>query len=255
MSFSVCTVAYNECEWIEACIEQFRPWGLRHLVLVSDTPWNGAGAPDDGTADIARNAGAEVQTGHWPSESAQRNWGLDCLSGSKYVLIVDADELYSESSITRLLTILEGSGEVGFRAAEMQTYWKTTEYAFSPPDRWEPPVIAIDPRATRFYKHRQVESEVAGSPERLPAAPITLHHMSWVKSDGKVLEKIRSFSHSTQMRPGWYDNVWLKWSREMEGLDVSPYGGSPMYVSYSPCPLPGKRMRAAVESIGRASGS
>ena len=232
MNISVCTVAYNEAEWIAACIRQFKPFHLRHLILVSDKPWYGEGVPVDETASIARDCLAEVVEGTWANEAEQRNRGLEILSESGYVLIVDADELYAPDDIEALLAFLANSREPGFRVAAMQTYWKTPEHAFVPAERWEPPVIALNPKEIRFLKHRQV-------PAKLPSIPVTLHHMSWVKSDAKVREKIQSFSHADQMRPGWLENIWLRWhpGPGMEGVDVSPYGGSPMFVAPSPCPL------------------
>src|SRR5262245_58217728 len=102
MDLAVCTIAYNEAEWIAACIAQFKPLGVRHIVLVSSIPWFGSPARDDGTAEIARQAGAEVYVQAWPTESEQRNWGLARLYDSKYVVIVDADELYTRSGLRRL---------------------------------------------------------------------------------------------------------------------------------------------------------
>src|SRR6185295_13302669 len=128
MQLSVCTIAYNEAEWIGACIDQFRPLAARHVVLVSATPWFGRAARDDGTAEIARQAGADVYVQAWPSESEQRNWGLARLYDSDYVLIVDADELYSRSGVGRLSRCLAETREPCFRASEMRTYWKTTDY-------------------------------------------------------------------------------------------------------------------------------
>ena len=235
MNLAVCTIAYNEREWIQRCIRQFKPFASRHLVLVSSRPWFGNGAgKDDGTADMAREEEAEVHVQHWRSEAEQRNWGLAQLMDFDYVLIVDADELYSRTGIEAMIAAIRQLREPHFRIREMRTYWKTTDYICAPIEGWEAPVIAVDPKRVRFYKQRQVE-QVTGAP--LPAAstlPATLHHMSWVKSNEKIQEKIGSFSHAEHIRPGWYENVWLQWKPEMR--DIAPYSFEEMHAVYCPCP-------------------
>jgi glycosyltransferase involved in cell wall biosynthesis len=233
---AVCTVAYNEAEWIRACILQFKPWIDRHVVLVSSRPWCSAGGRDDGTARLARESGAEVHVEYWQSEAEQRNWGLRLLADYDYVLIVDADELYSQSAIRETLAALARDQDPYFRVAEMQTYWKTPDYVCAPPGAWRSPIVAVSPGRARFRKQRQVELL---SGDRPPAGriPVTLHHMSWVKSDIKVREKLETFSHASEIRPGWYENIWLKWTPETNDLgDMAPYGLEEMFVVRCPCP-------------------
>ena len=234
MEISVCTIAYNEAEWIRACVEQFRPLAARHVVLVSATPWFGSAVRDDGTAEIARQAGAEVYVQAWRTESEQRNWGLARLYDSDYVLIADADELYTRSGVGRLSAYLEQMREPCFRASEMRTYWKTTDYVCDPLEAWDAPVIAVDPKRVKFCMQRQVQPIAENRRLKPPALPVTLHHMSWVKSDEKILEKIRTFSHAEHIRPGWYENVWQRWTPELD--DIAPYGFDRMRAIYNPCP-------------------
>jgi glycosyltransferase involved in cell wall biosynthesis len=236
LNFAVCTVAYNEAEWIRACILQFKPWIDRHVVLVSSQPWFGAARRDDGTAQLAIDNGAEVHVKHWQDEAEQRNWGLTLLADFDYVLIVDADELYSPAAIKETLAVIDRDQDSYFRVAEMRTYWKTTDYVCAPPETWEAPIIAVDPQRARFRLHRQVEL-LSGDRPAAGKVPVTLHHMSWVKSDAKVREKVETFSHAMDIRPGWYENVWLKWTPETTEIgDMSPYGRGEMYVVRCPCP-------------------
>ena len=216
------------------CIRQFKPFVERHTVLVSSKPWFGAAGKDDGTAELARKDGAEVCIQHWQSEEEQRNWGLSLLMDFDYVLIVDADELYSRSGIETMIATIESRHAPYFRIREMRTYWKTTNYVCAPLEGWDAPVVAVDPKQVRFYKQRQVE-HISGTRSLTAATlPGTLHHMSWVKSDEKIRQKIGSFSHAEHIRPGWYENVWLRWTPEMR--DIAPYSFEEMHAVYSPCP-------------------
>ena len=235
MNLAVCTIAYNERDWIQRCIRQFKPFVARHMVLVSSRPWFGNGVgKDDGTADVARKEGAEVHVQHWRTEAEQRNWGLAQLREFDYVLIVDADELYSRTGIEAMIASMRRLREPYFRIREMRTYWKTTNYICAPIEGWEAPVIAVDPQRVTFYKQRQVKQITSAPLSAAATLPATLHHMSWVKSDEKIREKIGSFSHAEHIRPGWYEKVWLPWTPEMR--DIAPYSFEEMHAVYSPCP-------------------
>jgi hypothetical protein len=191
---------------------------------------------DDGTAQLASENGAEVHVKHWQTEAEQRNCGLALLAEYDYVLIVDADELYSRSAIPEMLAYIGRARDAYFRVAEMRTYWKTSDYICAPPEAWDPPIIAVDPNRASFRMQRQVE---LFSKERPLAGkvPVTLHHMSWVKSDAKVREKLNTFSHARHIRPGWYENVWLRWTPDtLDMSDMAPYSPHDMYAVYSPCP-------------------
>jgi len=99
MKIAVLTIAYNEEEYIRACIRQFKP--LHHLVLVSTRNWKGVELHNK-TAIIARQEGAEVIEAYWDNETNQRNYGLARLYDYDYVLIVDADEFYTPDDIQKI---------------------------------------------------------------------------------------------------------------------------------------------------------
>lgn len=204
------------------------------MVLVSSKPWLGEEGKDDGTAEAARNEYADVHVQHWQSEAEQRNWGLEQLKDFDYVLIVDADELYTRTGVETMIQSLRRLREPYFRIREMRTYWKTTDYICDPIESWDAPIVAVDPKRVRFYQQRQVEH---ASGACLPVAsrlPATLHHMSWVKPDEKIREKIRSRSYAEHIRPEWYEKVWLQWTPEMR--NIAPYGVGEMQAVYCPCP-------------------
>jgi glycosyltransferase involved in cell wall biosynthesis len=234
MKVSVCTVAYNEAEWIDACVRQFQPYIDRHVVLVSSLPWHGRRLRDDGTANLARRAGAEVHVQHWPSESEQRNWGLARLFDSDYVLVIDADEFFERSGLELLLAELGRSAGPCYRAAGMRTYWKTKDYVCYPYEGWDSPVIAVDPKRVKFSMQRQLQPIDEDRRLIAPELPVLLHHMSWVKSDEKVREKIETFSHAGHIREGWFENVWKKWTPDLD--DIAPYGNDRIRAIFEPCP-------------------
>jgi len=236
--YAVCSIVYNESEYIGACIRNWCGLVDKHLVLVSNKPWNGRPVPNDGTADIARKMGAEVIVGEWETEAQQRNEGLAILYDYDYVLIVDADELYTKDTQYKLIKMMDNPIDISWRSdrqrpalriSSMTTYWKTHEYVFDPPDRHKP-IIAVDPKQLFCHEHRQFGTDYA------PLVPGTCHHFSWAKTDEKVKEKIQSFSHAEDIFKNWYEDVWKSWTPGCR-LQVRPYGTNEKSIAvYKPAP-------------------
>lgn len=239
MKFAVATIAYNESEYIQAVVRNWTdiPGVDKHLVLVSTKPWNGEAVEDDGTADLAREAGADVEVDFWESEADQRNHAIARLWDYDYIIIVDADELYTREAQDKLLELMNNPIDrsyrtdkyvPAFRIRRMITYWKNSDYVLDPPDRHKP-VIAIDPKQLYCHEHRMFGVDYA------PLIDDACHHMSWAKSDAKIKEKIQSFSHADSIREGWYENVWGKWEPG-DSTQVRAYGQEPSIATYRPAP-------------------
>jgi len=237
MKIALCTLAYNEADYIGAHIKNWQGLVDEHLVLVSSKPWNGPGAPDDGTADIARSMGARVMTGDWETEAQQRNQGIAELYDYDYVIMLDPDEFITKVDQKTLFDFISQPYERNWRTDKMVpawpvqgmiTYWKTPDYILTPADKHHPTIV-IDPKQIICLEHRQFSAHFA------KVIPISIHHMSWAKTDAKVEEKIRSFSHADDIRKGWYKNVWLKWQPGDE-TEVRPYGNEKSKAVYTPAP-------------------
>jgi len=239
MKIAVATIAYREAQYIGTCIRNWKGLVDKHLVLVSSKPWNGVRFPDDGTADIARELGAEVIIGDWDTEAQQRNDGIAILYDYDYVLIVDPDELYTKETQKNLFNMLSHPIDISWRSDKkiqafcienIITYWKTHEYILVPQDRHKP-TIAIDPKQLYCHEHRQFGGDY------IPVVPGTCHHFSWVKTDEKIKEKIQSYSHANVVPSNWYKDVWLRW-KPRDDMQVKPYstGKDRAWVKYSPAP-------------------
>jgi glycosyltransferase involved in cell wall biosynthesis len=85
---SVCIITLNERANLERCLRSLRPMPaqieLSEIVVVD-------AESSDGTAELARELGAQVYTRQWPGYGAQRNFGLAQCHGD-WVLVLDADE-------------------------------------------------------------------------------------------------------------------------------------------------------------------
>lgn len=247
--YAVCTVAHREAEYIGACIKNWEGVVDKHLVLVSAKAWNGGSDRDDGTLRIANATKAEVILGEWKTEAEQRDWGLARLYDYDYVLIVDADELYTKEDQAKILWELdhpirteytpradEYRNAPAFKVANMVTYWKTHEYIYDPPDKHKP-VIAVDPKQIHCHEHRQFKYPYSEHAllDYAPKIDVTCHHFSMAKSDEKIKEKLQSFSHADSIKPNWYDDVWMHWTPGT-GQQIRPYGIEPSIAIYKPAP-------------------
>lgn len=209
MRIAIMVIAYNEEETIGAVLKNWREF--HRLVLISERPWNGKHISHDRTEEIARKHGAETIRLHWPSEEHQRNWGLAYLYEYDYVLIVDSDELYLQKDKDTILQNLQG--EHCYRIPHVITYWKDYDHILDPPDTHEP-IVAVNPKKMLFQEARIVVTDWQ------PVINATMHHLSYAKSDKKMLEKIQTFAHADIMRDSWYTTKWKADATE----DVRPYG-------------------------------
>ena len=230
MGVATLIIAYNEEEYIRQSIQQWSGIVDHILVLVSTEPWNGT-IVENNTAELARNTGAMVVEGYWKTEEEQRNYGLAMLYDYDYVIINDPDEFYTLEDRKKIIAFckeplndVDNKRFCGAICKEMVTYWKTPEYVFDPPDKHKP-FIAVDPKLVLFNLHR-VPREIKknfGYLTQRGIIDVVCHHMSWVHSDEKILEKISSYSHSKEISKYWYDDVWKDW-KEGDSTMIRPYG-------------------------------
>jgi len=210
MKVGVVTPAYNEERLIGACIKQFDGFPIEHLVLISKTPWNGPHYPPDKTEEIAKKLGATVIVGNFPPDEGQRHAGLDYFKekGFSWCLIVDADELYTKEDIKKILNFLkDADGEI-YRCDKMYVYFKNLDHIAIKKNGEDhiPPVIAMKPHQ-RLIHIRDVNCPTAN-------IPVTLYHLSYIRTNNELKKKISSWGHSHEIVPDWYENIWLKWTPE-----------------------------------------
>ena len=217
MNIAVLTVAFNEPEFIVPCIKQFDGFNFPHLILVSKKPWRGNHIMDE-TWVLAKtyNQNGEVIIDEWPGQAEQFNYGLELLEseGIDWALIVDADEFYTPEDIGRLVGQIRNTDYDAILATHMDVYWKTPEYKVIP-DQNDMPVIAIK-TSKRFKNKREVEDTVITTNAH---RAVTLHHLSYVRTDKGMKKKIDSFEHSGEFdREQWYNDVWIWWNPDAKFL-------------------------------------
>ena len=215
---------YDDTRWLKASVESVYSACDRIYFLVGSKPWNGEGGSNEDTLSVISSLAdpeskIEIIKGEWPSEEAQRNAGLEILSGAgfDYCLVVDADEVYDEAQLEAMLRLVSTRRFVPAWRAHMFTYWKTEGFRVDPPEAYNP-VVFVRVGSLGFTDKREISDQ---RNEVIPARTGVMHHLSYARSDEEVMRKITTFSHVHQMKPDWYENVWKGWdaNHEMENLN------------------------------------
>lgn len=222
MKVALVLCVYNEHALLQAFMKQLPPWISKIVVLASEFPWNGNKSDDDykmwNILREMRDGRMEVWKLNWRTEHEQRNWGLGRCADYDFVLTMDADEFFTPEDWEVLYKLLPDLSLAVpcVVSLNMLTYWKTWDYVWEPQDRHKP-VIAVNPKRAVFFDKRCL------SVDEQFEARVTLHHLSWVKSDRDVLQKIGNWMHASDFDTAkWYTDVWKSWTPEYDG-NLRPY--------------------------------
>lgn len=231
MRVAVLTLAYNEELLIGAVLKNWAGLITHHLVLHSDKPWNGVELPYDRTEEICQRYGAEFIRLPWTSEEEQRNWGLAYLYDYDYVLIVDADELYTKQDQYTILAMLRDPGTRhdhtdAFKAIKVKTYFKTTQYRLDPMDTHQP-IIAVNPKRMLFNEVRMLHNQYA-----VPV-DVTLHNLAYCRGELRTAQKFTQFGHADIVRKDFLER-WQNWTPDSD--DVRAYGHEKSKAIIDPLP-------------------
>jgi len=211
LKIAALTIAYREEKRIAKTINCLKGFIDYHLVMISQTSWSGEVKEMDKTEQIATGLGCEVILGHWNNEVEQRNLGLAILKDYDWVIIIDADEYYDPTSVKNLLQFIPSASLRVYGISTMKTYWKTPQYIIDPPESGGR-LVLIKPDV-KIIISLCVDESWGFLPD-----DIILHHYSYVRTDEEMKSKVDYFQNIEKFVPNWYENVWLKWTPEMENL-------------------------------------
>lgn len=153
----------------------------------------------------------ELVSGAWKDETEQRNYGLKVLKeqGIDWCFIIDDDELYNIHQVLKMVNILPTSVHSAY-IIHQQTYWKNRNTVINSPTMAVPTIVKTD--GTVFFNlNRTILVNNPNTWFIVSPDEIMCHHMSYVRSDEKMLRKLKTFSHAEEIRPNWFEEIWLKW--------------------------------------------
>lgn len=235
MKYAASICIYNDWRMIAACIRQFPLWVEKILILHTAHPW--FGAPSDEAHRVLdeinklNDPRVEYVELSWNKEDDQRNWGLGRLYDYDFVFTLDADEFFTPEDWEILRDHVKHENSFSYVPERVVTYWKTWDYAWTPEDSHKP-VIAVHVKKTVFSDKRSEVSQL------LRKVPVTMHHLSWVRTDKNVAQKVQNYMHAGDFDAGeWLRTIWAKWTPEDITLSLRPYGIEGKTVAvYAPVP-------------------
>lgn len=209
MKFGAAIPLLNEFKYIPAVTGQMLKACDRVVILRSRLTMAGQPAILLPMPDL--DPRVEIIEDTWPTEQATRNAGMEMLQDCDYIFTVDSDEIFSDDALVFLKNACLKRKPRAIMGG-FWTYWKTCEYRIDPPEKLIASIVVR--KDVRFSKFRMFEGEGTAVPMAL------FHHLSYVRTDDEVKEKITTFAHAPEVIPGWYENVWLKWNADktMENL-------------------------------------
>jgi hypothetical protein len=144
-----------------------------------------------------------------------------------YFLIIDADEIYEAEALERLKDYASRHRRAFYRVACVR-YFKRWNYRIDGLE-WLMALVRADRRLPylRLRKvnlARRAAARAPGLPrgvraalrgfDDVPADVAVFHHGSYVGPRRRIEDKLASFGHAAEVRPGWLEDVWDRWTPE-----------------------------------------
>lgn len=201
MKIASVACVYNEAHYLPRHLKHMPDWVDEQLVLISARPWYGEELEDDGSEQLAREAGASVLKYPWPDEVEQRNAGQDYLSDYDWILNLEPDEFLSDEMWAKLKEFIESDPPLDAYVTRQRIFWGKG-FESDPPEDFSP--IILTRPSVKFTEKRNVDSAWDWIPD------LTLLHFAWARTDAEIWKKISHYSHAVDFDINdWYENVWL----------------------------------------------
>ena len=244
-SFPAFWCVHDDHWFLEASIKSFSN-ELPCTVFVSKKAWNGSDGPWERCVEVAEKAGAEVVIGEWPDESLHRRSALAEMKsrGHRFALIPDGDEIISPELLEAVLRIgKEDLADVV--RVRMDTYWKSPEYVIRPREELAP-IIALNCQESEHDYIREYTGKrlLVLSPEYG-----VLHHLSYAGPDERILRKIETWGHRTEVVSDWKNRIWAGWDSDRAMRNLHPTH-PPFYGFTERIPVPEILQGVVFESKG-----
>lgn len=229
MTTAAMLITYRGMPWLPYAVASVRPHVDFVVVAQGTVPWcHGEGKvwPDDGTRDWLMSASISGVVdgwihGPWSTEQTQRQAALEAAmtAGCDWAIVMDDDEIWTPELFCVVQEIMEhganGVPHIGGVFTSMTTYWKSPAWKIDPP---EPHAPLVATRVHRRVKFSDIRAIVPSPGAAIGLGEERLHHLSYAGSDERIRRKLATFSHAHELVPDWYENVWKRWTPEMENL-------------------------------------
>lgn len=253
---------YDDVRFLESLLEDLLPRIHAALLIQSSRPWYGPSrkasheAAAALLARLARDPKVSVVRGSWKTEEDQRNFAMQLAKllpqRPTHLLVVDSDEFWHPVELDRALALVadreESGSRVGWARATMATYWKSTRTVITPPEPlrilWLVAVAddaGLDNTSTSlecsflearnwgcsaigFGSHNgsDITARMDSLGVYVDTSTAVCHHLSYVRTTTEIDDKMASFAHADDVRPGWMHDVWRRWDENPNLSNLHP---------------------------------
>lgn len=226
MKIGALMVCRNESIWCDYTIEMVSRYVEVIAIARGLRSWNGNfDYLDDTDRKIKSNRHFKsglikyVEIEKPESDESHRNQCLQILrdSGCDIVWVVDFDEFYHDRDIERLFEFVKKNGPAscGQIYVNAFAYWRGLGYRSIAQERFGPVLFNLR-NSTKFNYIRNIDQDPGYTLD------ISLHHMTAVKTDQEMYEKINGWSHSKEVVGDWYKKKWLGWLKDRNITNLHP---------------------------------
>jgi len=204
---SSCTILHYGKEWLAWSLRSVADVVDKMYVVYSPTPSMGSTTtlqcPDtrNELMDIAADCGAYWNDcpEHYGAEWQHRAYAMGLCEklGSNLIVILDADEVWDPFDLEYAIKFVEAEQMGSKYRVGMRHFWRSTKWVCD--DQAQP---------ERFVKIG--DSLRKDSYSYIPSI-IKPYHFGYAQSPALVNYKMEIHGHKSEIRPGWYDNIFLPW--------------------------------------------
>jgi len=152
------------------------------------------------------------------SDEFQRNICLNIIKDKGYemMLILDPDEFYHLNDLKKMFNQANmlGSQECGQVYVYAKSFWKGMTYCCGV-ERFGPVIARVDDK-TKFSYIRNLDQDNGHTFD------FFVYHMTAVKTNEQMEEKIKGWSHSHEVVKDWWNKKWLAWNVDRMITNLHP---------------------------------
>jgi glycosyltransferase involved in cell wall biosynthesis len=175
--------------------------------------------PRESFTALSLESRIEIIDGDWATEEDARNACLDAArrQGFDWLLVIDADEFYTEQCWEQLLRSLRASAQRDHIITTWFNFFKSSHYVLVERDgsiKSTNAGFALRCTSNIRFRHRRLTTA-----ERSQVIDCPCHHYGYVMSDAEMRQKISTWSHAADFnRERWYRLKWLNWTLDTRNL-------------------------------------
>lgn len=211
MKIGALTPVYNEEKLMKGCINSFKPFVDRHIVLVAEKPFYGNPEPLDRTLQISLDLGADAILTNRKPEHFMRNQALEMFEDEgdyDWILCNDADMWFEKTTMMQLIDYLSNCTDE-IVIMPQWGYWRDVNHVLVGDDFC--PVVAMRPNK-RFTHIGNANGQYKIMDE------LKLHHLAWCEPKD-ILKKVTTYSHAPEFDgEAWYKQYYLGWKEGQKAV-------------------------------------